>query len=126
MALRDFLAIDHSVRPSIEAAESIPVQSFDTLYAVNAGQSATRDQAMAIPTVARARNIICSTIGSLPLEWINEATNTYVPTPRVINQRSVEDYRIRSGKRFEQYSARVFLCRQHRFERCVRIPLEAD
>lgn len=86
MALRDFLAIDHSVRPSIEAAESIPVQSFDTLYAVNAGQSATRDQAMAIPTVARARNIICSTIGSLPLEWINEATNTYVPTPRVINQ----------------------------------------
>jgi len=86
MALRDYFALDHSVRPEILAAESIPVQSFDTLYAVNAGQSATRDQAMAIPTIARGRNIICSTIGSLPLEWIDEATNSYVPAPRFLNQ----------------------------------------
>ena len=86
MSLFSRLAIDHSARFQVEAADLMPVQSFDTLFAVNAGQSATRDQAMAIPTIARARGIICSTLGSIPLEWINEATGESVPAPRVINQ----------------------------------------
>ena len=86
MAIFDYFRVDHSATLNLEAAESIPVQSFDTLFAVNAGQSATRDQAMSVPVIARARNIIATTIGSLPLEWINEATQSYVPTPRVINQ----------------------------------------
>lgn len=85
MGLLDRFAVDHSARFQVEAAD-MPVQSFDTLYALNAGQSATRDQAMAVPVIARARNIIATTIGSLPLEWYVEATNEYVPTPRVINQ----------------------------------------
>ena len=86
MSLLSRLALDHSARFQVEAADLMPVQSFDTLFAVNAGQSATRDQAMAIPTIARARGIICSTLGSIPLEWINEATGESVPAPRVINQ----------------------------------------
>lgn len=86
MSFLSKLAIDHSVRPTVEAADLMPVQSFDTLFAVNAGQSATRDQAMAVPVIARARGIICSTLGSIPLEWINEATGESVPAPRVINQ----------------------------------------
>lgn len=86
MSLLSRLTIDHSVRPTVEAADTIPVQSFDTLFAVNAGQSATRDQAMAVPVIARARNIIATTIAGLPMEWINEATGETVPAPRVINQ----------------------------------------
>lgn len=86
MSLLSRLALDHSVRPKVEAADLLPIQSFDTLFAVNAGQSATRDQAMAVPVIARSRNIIATVLGSLPLEWINEATGEVVPAPRVINQ----------------------------------------
>ena len=117
MALRDFFAVDHSVQPkSVEAAELMPVQSFDTLYAVNAGQSATRDQAMAVPVIARARGIICSTIGSLPLEWVNEATNTYVPAPRVINQ---SDSRI-PGITFKAWIIEDMLFHPYAYARCLK------
>ncbi len=40
-------------------------------------QTATREQAMSVPSVARARNIICSTIGSLPLETYNHFTKEH-------------------------------------------------
>ena len=49
-------------------------------------QTATREQAMSVPSVARARNIICSTIGSLPLETYNHFTKEHVDAPRVIMQ----------------------------------------
>jgi HK97 family phage portal protein len=48
--------------------------------------TATREQYMAIPSAARARNIICSTIGSLPLEQYNHFTNEHVRPNRVIMQ----------------------------------------
>jgi HK97 family phage portal protein len=46
----------------------------------------TRAQAMQVPAVARARNIICATIGSLPLEVRRESNNSKVPTPPFIRQ----------------------------------------
>jgi len=49
-------------------------------------QTATREQAMSVPSVARARNIICSTIGSLPLETYNHFTKEHLDPPRVIMQ----------------------------------------
>jgi HK97 family phage portal protein len=48
--------------------------------------SITRAQAMQVPAVARARNIICATIGSLPLEVRRESNNSKVPTPPFIRQ----------------------------------------
>ena len=48
--------------------------------------SITRAQAMQVPAVARARNIICATIGSLPLEVRRESNNSRVPTPPFIRQ----------------------------------------
>jgi HK97 family phage portal protein len=50
------------------------------------GTTATREQFMAIPSAARARNIICSTVGSLPLEQYNHFTNEHVRPNRVIMQ----------------------------------------
>ncbi len=47
---------------------------------------ATRQQAMAVPTVARARNIICSTLASLPLEQYSKIDGSHMGTPAVINQ----------------------------------------
>lgn len=47
--------------------------------------SATREQAMAIPTIARARNILCS-LATLPLEQYIKSTGGHVEPNRVINQ----------------------------------------
>ena len=47
---------------------------------------ATRQQAMAVPTIARARNIICSTLASLPLEQYSKLDGSHMGTPAVINQ----------------------------------------
>jgi HK97 family phage portal protein len=48
--------------------------------------TATREQAMSVPAVARARNIICSTIGSLPIETYNHFTKEHLRPSRVIMQ----------------------------------------
>jgi hypothetical protein len=48
--------------------------------------TATRGQAMAIPTIARARNIICSTLAGLPLEVYSKLNGSHVAAPSVINQ----------------------------------------
>lgn len=48
--------------------------------------SANRQQAMAVPTIARARNIICSTVASLPLEQRLKTSGVRVEPNRVINQ----------------------------------------
>jgi HK97 family phage portal protein len=49
-------------------------------------QTVTREQAMSVPSVARARNIICSTIGSLPLQSYNHFTKEHLRPQRVIMQ----------------------------------------
>lgn len=49
-------------------------------------QTATRDQAMSVPSLARARNIICSTVGSLPIETYNHFTKEHLRPQRVIMQ----------------------------------------
>jgi HK97 family phage portal protein len=46
----------------------------------------TRQQAMQVPAVARARNIICTTIGTLNLEVRRESNNSKVTTPPFIRQ----------------------------------------
>jgi len=45
-----------------------------------------RNTAMSVPAIARARNLIAGTIGSLPLELRNRADNAYLDSPRVLHQ----------------------------------------
>jgi HK97 family phage portal protein len=47
---------------------------------------ASRETAMSVPALARARNIICSTIASLPLEGYNKFTGAHVMPQQVIHQ----------------------------------------
>ena len=49
-------------------------------------QTATREQAMSVPSCARARNIICSTVGSLPIESYNHFTKEHLRPQRSIMQ----------------------------------------
>ncbi len=59
----------------------------DSIYQIMGGSTTTtRPTAMSVPAVARARNIICGTIGSLPLTTFNRITGAYVDPHRVINQ----------------------------------------
>ncbi len=75
----DINKVDAAVAPYNYQAYSQPFN----IYGVN---TVTREQAMQVPAVARARNIICATIGSLPLEVRRESNNSRVPTPPFIRQ----------------------------------------
>jgi len=46
----------------------------------------SRKDAMSVPSVARARNLICGTVASIPLEYYNKSTGEVIAPPRWINQ----------------------------------------
>ena len=48
----------------------------------------SRHDAMTVPSVARARNLICGTVASIPLEYYNKRTGEVIAPPRWINQLS--------------------------------------
>jgi HK97 family phage portal protein len=79
-----------SNQPNIQvdvAAALAPYNSQQLVGGILFGTTtASREQFMAIPSGARARGIICSTVGSLPLEQYNHFTNEHVRPNRVIMQ----------------------------------------
>ena len=88
MGLFDRFITNTAITPTVDvAAANTP---YNLQLAVGGlfygAQTATREQAMSVPSVARARNIICSTIGSLPLETYNHFTKEHIDPPRVIMQ----------------------------------------
>jgi HK97 family phage portal protein len=89
MKLRDLLIGAPSVpKPAVEAASAyLPLNETNIFAGMFSTQTtATRDEAMAIPTIARARNIICSTIASTMIDVWQKSTMTRLDPPRVINQ----------------------------------------
>jgi HK97 family phage portal protein len=68
-------------------ASLAPVNTSNGYY-FNYGNVAAvdRNTAMQVPSLSRARNLYSGTIGSLPLECRLRADNSYVESPRVINQ----------------------------------------
>jgi HK97 family phage portal protein len=48
----------------------------------------SRKDAMSVPSVARARNLICGTVASMPMEYYNKRTGEVMAPPRWINQLS--------------------------------------
>jgi len=92
MGIRDIFAtrqvesIGPSTSPDV-AAQLGPVTSLDSLTPFFGGaNTATREEFMSVPTGARARNIICSSIASIGLEVIDRSTGMEIEdgTPRVI------------------------------------------
>ena len=69
-------------------ASLYPVNNYDSLggFFFAGNQSATRAEAMGVPTLARARNMICMTLGSFRMHTRNIATGEKIQQPRVINQ----------------------------------------
>jgi phage portal protein BeeE len=87
-AIRDFFfPVSKPTRQADVTAAMTPVQITDSVYNILGGATnTTRQLALSVPSVARARNIICGTIGSLPLTTFNRITGQYVDPHRVINQ----------------------------------------
>ena len=48
----------------------------------------SRHDAMSVPSVARARNLVCGTVASIPLEYYKKSTGEVIAPPRWINQLS--------------------------------------
>lgn len=48
----------------------------------------SRHDAMTVPSVARARNLVCGTVASIPLEYYKKSTGEVIAPPRWINQLS--------------------------------------
>ena len=69
------------------AAYIAPYPNSDGLYAVRNAYSytASREEAMSIPTIARARGIICSSIAATPIILRDRSTGVRIDPPRVIN-----------------------------------------
>jgi len=67
-------------------ASLAPVPTIDSLYPFfGFAQDATREQAMSVPTIARGRGIICSSIASIPIELRDRSTGETIDPPRVFN-----------------------------------------
>ena len=85
-ATREVLTVATPQSPDV-SAQLGPVTSLDSLTPFFGGaNTATREEFMSIPTAARARNIICSSIASIGLEVIDRSTGMEIEDalPRVI------------------------------------------
>lgn len=76
-----------TVDPVDVAAAFMPVENL-SIYSGPSGSSLglNRADAMSVPTVNRARGIICSTVAGLPLEQYVKSTGAHIDPPRCINQ----------------------------------------
>jgi HK97 family phage portal protein len=88
MGIRDIFTSKPVVETTVDAASTpAPFNNTAGFNSFIFTQSvATRQQAMAVPTIARARNIICSTLAGLPLTQYSRVDGSLMPVPAVINQ----------------------------------------
>lgn len=66
-------------------APSVMGENLPTLYNAIIPR-VSRHDAMTVPSVARARNLICGTVASIPLEYYNKKTGEKIASPRWVNQ----------------------------------------
>jgi HK97 family phage portal protein len=86
MGLKDFFVAAPKT-PSESVDVSAALSPFTvSAYPLTYGTSASRAEAMAVPTIARIRNLLCSTVASLPIETYNKFTGAHVEPNRVFNQ----------------------------------------
>ena len=88
MGLFDRFLTNTTIAPSVDVAASYAPHNLQAAVdgIFYGTQTATREQAMSVPALARARNIICSTVGSLPVETYNHFTKEHVRPSRVLMQ----------------------------------------
>lgn len=75
-------------KPQILEAQAAPQVMGENLPSIYNALTlrVSRKEAMSVPAVARARNLICGTVASIPLEYYNKRTGEVMAAPRWINQ----------------------------------------
>jgi HK97 family phage portal protein len=88
MGLFDRFLTNQTIAPTTDVAASYAPYNLQAAIGgmIYGSQTATREQAMSVPALARARNIICSTVGSLPVETYNHFTKEHLRPARVLMQ----------------------------------------
>ncbi len=79
-----------SRKPQVVEAQYAPQvmgENLPTLYNAFVPR-VSRHDAMSVPSVARARNLICGTVASIPLEYYKTSTGEVIAPPRWIKQLS--------------------------------------
>jgi HK97 family phage portal protein len=77
-----------SRKPQILEAQTAPQIMGENLPSIftSLALRVSRKDAMSVPSVARARNLICGTVASIPLEYYNKRTGEIIAAPKWINQ----------------------------------------
>jgi HK97 family phage portal protein len=88
MGIRDLFVKSAPVVETVDVAAAFTPVEYMNFYSGLSGSGIviSRVDAMSVPTVNRARGIICSTVASLPLEQYVKATGAHIDPPRCINQ----------------------------------------
>jgi HK97 family phage portal protein len=77
-----------SRKPAILEAQSAPQvmgENLPSLYSSLTLRTSRKD-VMSVSSVARARNLICGTVASIPLEYYSKKTGEKIASPRWVNQ----------------------------------------
>ena len=79
-----------SRKPQVIEAQYAPQVMGESIFSLNSAiiPRITRKEAMTVPSVARARNLICGTVASIPLEYYKTSTGEVIAPPRWIKQLS--------------------------------------
>ena len=79
-----------SRKPQILEAQAAPQVMGENLPSLYSSLTlrVSRKEAMSVPSVARARNLICGTVASIPLEYYSKKTGEVIGAPKWINQLS--------------------------------------
>jgi HK97 family phage portal protein len=77
-----------SRKPQVIEAQYAPQVMGENIFSLNSAimPRITRKEAMSVPSVARARNLICGTVASIPLEYYKSSTGEVIAPPRWIKQ----------------------------------------
>jgi HK97 family phage portal protein len=77
-----------SRKPAILEAQAAPQVMGENLPGLYSSLTlrTSRKDAMSVPSVARARNLICGTVASIPLEYYSKKTGEKIASPRWVNQ----------------------------------------
>ena len=79
-------ATTQTEKPSIIAQYAPQVLTTPLLTSIVPAQSMTRELSLEIPSVARARNLICATIAAMPLELYRKSTGEELSKPVWLDQ----------------------------------------
>jgi HK97 family phage portal protein len=79
-----------SRKPQVIEAQYAPQVMGENIFSLNSAimPRISRKEAMSVPSVARARNLICGTVASIPLEYYKTSTGEVIAPPRWIKQLS--------------------------------------